>query len=316
MFPRRAAYGLAVLSILAASHRPLAAQPPPKPTFSVEEKSDRLIITDGGRPVAEYVFNDPEIKRPYFRHVHTPSGIQVTRTHPPVEGKDLADHPTFHPGIWWGFGEINGEDFWRNKGTIRHERFDNRTADDGAISIRHYCSLVDSSGTVIGKAFFFTRWHRTPMLPSKRPSYWVCFDVALRSDDRELVLGDQEEMGLGIRLATQLAEKNGGLVTGHGDQKGAKSIWGTRSTWCDYSGRIDERQVGVTVVNRLLSWWHVRDYGLLVVNGFGKRAQPDRTDPLIRLPPRTPWMTSYQLIIHDDPDYDPKQVVGLLTSED
>src|SRR5688572_13917128 len=100
MYVPRATYGFALLAILFVSHRTVAAEPAPKPGFAIEEKPDRLIITDGGRPVAEYVFNDPEIKRPYFRHVHTPSGIQVTRNHPPVAGKDLDDHPTFHPGIW------------------------------------------------------------------------------------------------------------------------------------------------------------------------------------------------------------------------
>ena len=319
MFVRVAISLLALIAPLAASHRCAAADPADKPAFAVEEKPDRLIITDGGRPVAEYVFNDPVVKRPYFCNVRTPSGIQVTRNHPPVEGQDLADHPTFHPGIWWGFGDINGEDFWRNKAAIRHERFNNRTTEDGALRIIHHCSLVDSSGAVLGKAGFATRWSRVVLIPSKKPSYWLSCEAALQSDDRELVLGDQEEMGLGVRLASPLAEKNGGLVTGHGGKKGAKAIWGTQSKWCDYSGRVDGRQVGITALARNLksspSWWHVRDYGLLVANGFGKRAQPDRSDPSSRIPPRLPLMLSYQLIIHDD-EFDPEQVVGLLTSED
>ena len=28
-----------------------------------------------------------------------------------------------HPGIWMAFGDVSGEDFWRNKGRVVHERF-------------------------------------------------------------------------------------------------------------------------------------------------------------------------------------------------
>ncbi len=51
--------------------------------FRLEQREDRLVITDGPTPVAEYVFKDGKILRPYFANVHAPGGIPVTRTHPP-----------------------------------------------------------------------------------------------------------------------------------------------------------------------------------------------------------------------------------------
>lgn len=33
------------------------------------------------------------------------------------------DHQRQHPGLWMGFGDLNGIDFWRNEGTIQHVRF-------------------------------------------------------------------------------------------------------------------------------------------------------------------------------------------------
>ena len=45
---------------------------------SFEQGEGNLRISIGGRPVAEYVFNDDQVRRPYFRHLRTPSGIQVT----------------------------------------------------------------------------------------------------------------------------------------------------------------------------------------------------------------------------------------------
>jgi hypothetical protein len=74
--------------------------------FAVQQDSDRVIITDGGRPVATYVFRDEKILRPYFANVHAPGGIQVTRSHPPVPEVDATDHDTMHPGVWLAFGDV------------------------------------------------------------------------------------------------------------------------------------------------------------------------------------------------------------------
>ena len=90
--------------------------------FAWELKPDRLSIVHAGRPLADYVFSDPQVLRPHFQNLRTPSGAQVTRTHPPGDG-DATDHATMHPGVWLAFGDINGEDFWRNKARIEHMAF-------------------------------------------------------------------------------------------------------------------------------------------------------------------------------------------------
>ena len=78
------------------------------------------------------------ILRPYFCNVHAPGGIQVTRNHPPVAGQDATDHDTMHPGLWLAFGDINGQDFWRNKGRIEHVRFtEPPKVEEWAAHLRH-----------------------------------------------------------------------------------------------------------------------------------------------------------------------------------
>ncbi len=88
--------------------------------------------------------------------------------------------------------------------------------------------------------------------------------------------GDQEEMGLGARVATAITEKNGGLITSSNGEKSAKTTWGRAYSWCDYSGKIDDREVGLTIFtgakNFRPSWWHNRDYGVFVANPFGRKA--------------------------------------------
>jgi hypothetical protein len=85
--------------------------------------ASRLAVIIDGIPVAVYFYQDEKISRPFFAHVRVPSGVQVTRHHPPIEGQDLPDHDTFHPGIWMSFGDISGSDYWRLAAPVRHADF-------------------------------------------------------------------------------------------------------------------------------------------------------------------------------------------------
>ena len=55
-------------------------------------------------------------------------------------------------------------------------------------------------------------------------------------------------MGLGVRLTTPLTEKNGGQLYNSAGQSSAKATWGQPAVWCDYSGEIDGRWSGITVM--------------------------------------------------------------------
>ena len=70
-----------------------------------------------------------------------------------------------------------------------------------------------------------------------------------------------------------------------------KDCWGQISAWCDYSGPIDGKVVGLAVLatrrTRYPTCWHSRDYGLMAANPFGRKqaafpAVKGRTD-LVRL---------------------------------
>lgn len=51
---------------------------------------------------------------------------------------------------------------------------------------------------------------------------------------------------------------------------------GAASAWRDYSGTVERKTVGVALTphpeNFRPSWFHARDYGLLVANSFGRQA--------------------------------------------
>ncbi|MFH1740435.1 MAG: DUF6807 family protein, partial [bacterium] len=111
-------YGLALLVTW-----PLCITAEDSPLVSFKSTTEDIQIMIGGQHFAKYVFNDDEISRPYFCDVYAPSGIQVTRNHPPIEGVDRTDHATYHPGLWLTFGDISGSDVWRNSARTDHVEF-------------------------------------------------------------------------------------------------------------------------------------------------------------------------------------------------
>lgn len=259
---------IALLAFTSCATRHSATQP----SFQVEQHPDRLIITHDSKPVTHFVFADTNILRPYFAHVHTPDGIQVTRNHPPIAGIDPVDHPTMHPGIWLAFGDISGQDFWRNKATIRHEKFTKQPeAKEGLLNFSTESSLIATNGQVLARlsqSFF--------IISAFKGYYSLGWTATFTHVVDDFKFGDQEEMGFGIRIATPLSEKNGGTVRNSDGLNGAKNCWGKTATWCDYSGVLSNRLVGITVIpssrNFRPSWFHSRDYGLIVANPFGQKA--------------------------------------------
>src|SRR5215213_2682148 len=100
-------------TLLAIVGRSAAADSP-----SIEVKfvrgSGRVAVVIDGMPVAVYCYEDERVRRPYFAHVRSTSGIQLTRNQPPIAGYDSTDHSIFHPALWMSFAELGGSDFWRN----------------------------------------------------------------------------------------------------------------------------------------------------------------------------------------------------------
>ena len=128
------------------------------PVVSFEQKPGALTILVGGKPFASYIYEDEKITRPYFAHVKSPCGIQVTRNYPPQEG-DPKDHSTFHPGIWLSFGDINGNDYWRLKAKVEHEMFVEQPKGGpgkGTFVVRNYYMSSDGKDRVLAELAKYT----------------------------------------------------------------------------------------------------------------------------------------------------------------
>jgi hypothetical protein len=229
--------------------------------------------------------------------------MQVTRNHPPGPG-DRDDHATMHPGIWLGFGDVSGVDFWRNQGDVQHLRFGQPPTANGSrggfVQQKRY---IDKDGVVICDEEFRFGIH------ALADAYLLSFDSIFTST-RPFFFGDQEEMGLGIRVATPISEKSGGLLQDAVDRSKAKSIWSHSANWCNYGGAIDGRDVGIAIfchpANFRKSWFHARDYGLLVANPFGRAAMKKGEPSRVEVQPGGSLRLRYGVLVHVG--YDKNQI--------
>lgn len=283
-------------------------------SFDTSTPGSLGILVDGQR-VALCVYRDEKISRPYIAHVKAPCGVQVTRAFPPVEGEDLMDHPEYHPGIWMSFGDLSGNDYWRLKAPVRFVDLPHSPLSgpgEGSFAGRFaYLDQADPNKTVCRETC------RMKFLV--RPEGYLFVWDSTFTSDKEFYFGDQEEMGLGFRLATPLRveqESKVPLPPGNGtitDAKGRKNsseVWGQTAEWCDYSGTLDGKHVGLTVMchpeNFRPSWYHARDYGFLTANPFGRAAFRQGEPSKVVVAPGETLRLRYGILVHcEDGDASP-----------
>lgn len=237
-----------------------------------EKQDGSLKISVDGKPFAVYVWNDPTTTRPYFKQVMAAGGeVQITRNHPPAP-EDIQDHATYHPGIWWGFGDVGGNDYWRLKAKIVGGNFVEEPVggkDSGSFTVRD--KLLVNGGDEV----FCEQICRYTILRRQAGILLVC-ECTLRREQGEFWLGDQEEMGLAIRVASSLAmvSSSGGRILNSERSTDLKQIRTKQADWCDYSGPISGQYGGLMLMNDPKNfrkpWWHAVETGLLVANPLGE----------------------------------------------
>ena len=292
--------------ILGARGSPAAA--PRGPDISMKQDGNRVTLWVRSKPLATLVLMDKVIARPFYANVFAPRDDSaeidlVTRPFPPKAGVDPTDHADMHPGIWLAFGDINGHDFWRHKKGLRQESQITKSNEGGEVlnlTMRSdYIATVNGIEKKIATEICNHEWRL------QKDGILLLLDSEFSSADpkEQLVFGDQEEMGLGVRVATPLRVKDGRgeIITADG-KRNEKEAWGKQSRWCDYSGDVDGRRIGITLMphpgNFRESWFHVRDYGLMVANPFGQNAFTGKEKSRVEVKPGEKLRLRFGVWIH------------------
>lgn len=238
------------------------------------EKSDdgqTVVVKIDGRRFAEYLVRSGD--RPIVWPIYGPTDQRMTRDFPMKDTPgEAADH-VHHRSLWCGHGRVNGIDFWTlqgKHGSIRHLEFTTVSGGRQATIATRNAWVAPNGRRVLEDA-------RTLRFDGDAEARWIDFDISLKATDGPVVFGDTKEGFFAIRVAEGLrvdAQRGAKIVNSAGqtDQK----AWGQPAAWVDVRGPVDGQTVGIAMFNhpnseRYPTRWHVRTYGLMAANPFGRR---------------------------------------------
>jgi hypothetical protein len=259
----------------------------------------RVDVEIDGKPFTSLYYG-PDAPKPYLHPLRSVSGKIVTRRFPmePSPGETKDRH---HRGLWFGYKDINGFNFWENEFSYNDPKAGKvvaRSIDTTAMGvIRCVFAWLGPSGDAILEE------RRTMTFRGTADTREIDVDVTFRALVKA-TFGDSKDGFFAVRLASALAETGTGTITNGSGGSTMKETWGKRADWVDYSGQLDGEKVGVTVIEDPASFhypprWHVRDYGLLAANPFGAHAfDPAEPASPVILEPGQSLHLRYRVIVH------------------
>jgi hypothetical protein len=291
MVKSRLAYLFLILSFVVAAHGSGRAIGPPTeqdqaPVPAAKVENDQVDFVLGKDLVASY-HKGASVAKPYFWPVLGPHGEKLTRAWPmekPVPAGSI-DHP-HQKSVWFCHGDVipeglslkqhvkgvDGVDFWSEaKG---HGRIVCKAV-NGQQSAKNYGRVKTSNDWVSADEDKILEEYRTITLYGLGDARLFVFDIDLHASVVPITFGDTKEGSFGVRVNDLIREKGGkGKIENSTGNTGERACWGQRAAWCDYSGPLEGRIAGVALfddpANRYPACWHVRDYGLMAANPFGR----------------------------------------------
>lgn len=222
-----------------------------------------LDIKINGEPFAEYHYG-PELPKPFLLPVRTAAGVVISRE---LGDPTDSDHP-HHKGMWNSVDEVNGIQFWAEKGPIKNESVKViRTGDESAAwSVVNRWNHPETGDTQLTESATLTV-HANRLL---------VYDMTFSASNGDVTFEDTKEGMFGFRVAPSMKEKNGGHVVASDGTETTAKCWGRPFPWIDYYGVVDGKTAGVAIMdhpeNFRPSRYHVRDYGLFSISPFGEKA--------------------------------------------
>jgi hypothetical protein len=314
----KAFLALGLLGSLALLH-PLPAGEPGK--VEIKQGDGHFDFLVNGELAGRY-HTGPKVAKPYFWPLNAPGGVPVTRAWPMEKAGpgESTDHP-HQKSAWFCHGDVipegvelkarsrdknvKGVDFWsegKGHGLILCTELvvprSDRKGQAHAIS-KNVWTAADGMPILHEK--------RVISLYDLGNARLFVLDIDLHASESPITFGDTKEGAMGVRVHDQMrAQKGNGKIVNAEGKEGEKGCWGQRSVWCDYSGEVNGKKVGIAIFddpkNPQPAAWHSRGYGLMAANPFGREhsrfpAVKGQTD-LVRLAKGEHLRLRYGFLVH------------------
>lgn len=285
--------------------------------LGIQTASDHIDFRSGGELVARYHIGR-DLAKPYFWPINGPAGAAVTRGWPMEKAQPggSTDHP-HQKSAWFGHGDIipegivlkekvkgvRGVDFWSEaKG---HGRIVCTKVGEPTIA-PDYAQITTHNEWQTADGVKMLDEERTLQLYEVAGAPLLVVEVELSASAVPVIFGDTKEGTFGVRVNDAMRASKGGRIENADGKTGEFACWGRRSAWCDDSGTVAGKTVGIALfddpANAFAACWHCRGYGLMAANPFGRGrsgfpAVVGRSD-LVRLARGETLRLRYGLFIH------------------
>ena len=216
--------------------------------MKVEERADRLLITDGDRFVAGYIYRGTW--RPYFYPLNGPHGNVV-------RGIDGSEHHNQY-GLslaYGGHGEGGSTNIWSDYdeppygpcGKILHDRFRILESQDDTVSIVEDLTYTKADGSMMCVE---TREMKVRCLPNNELAVDVTQHLSSPDDPgvRPFIFYARVADSMRMIHRGKPLDPPGQVEDSEG-RVGEEATRGQVSRWCDYSGCVGEGWSGIALLN-------------------------------------------------------------------
>ncbi len=273
-----------LISVLAQV--PLASQPAQPERVAVSINKGAVVFRIDGKEAGTY--RTEGFSKPILWPVYAPGQISVTRDWPMGDATPggSKDHP-HQQSIWFCHGDVipkgidlkakvkgvDGVDFW----SLSEGHGNIVCTDVKKGKLGPTWAGIDTTNewrTSDGVKILDER--RIVALHDLGQAWLWVFDIDLTASVCPIQFGDTKEGAMAVRVHDHLREKGGSGTIHNADGKTTeKECWGQKSAWCDYSGTLQGKNVGIAILddshNPVASCWHARNYGLMAANPFGRK---------------------------------------------
>jgi hypothetical protein len=296
----------------------LLADDSKSPGVTVETRHDSIDFRIGKELVACY---RKGVAKPYFWPLTAPGGVQITRAWPMVRGTPGESNDHFHQkSAWFCHGDIipDGIELKHHIKGIEGVDFWSEADGHGRIVCTDSIDRLDADNPGHGYVLTTNEWRTADdvkVLDEKRAIHLYSlgdarlfvFEIDLEASVCPLTFVDTKEGSFGVRVNDAIREEKGkGKIENADGKTGEKNCWGRISAWCDYSGTIEGKTAGIAIFadpkNPYPSCWHVRGYGLMAANPFGREKSgfPDMKGKkdLVKLAKGEHLLLRYGILLH------------------
>lgn len=274
---------------LAPADDPLpSAKPVPRMQVEPQPYQQAAVLRDG-QEIARYHFGET-LRRPFVFPLIGPSGRSLTRMAHPRDPNGHSHHNSF----WVSHNQIDGVDFWGDKGAGRivHQRVLEYEDTDSEARIAVQNAWLDGQNARV-----LDEERRLRFVPLEQGEWLLLLELKLTAVEKPRVIGKSSFGFVGVRMAKTIGVHDGGGTIrnseGGVDEKG---VFWKEARWVDYSGRVTSAAVeGIALMDHpgnpgFPNPYHVRDDGWM---GCTTTFRDSR-----ELSPGQPQTLRYGLYIH------------------